>query len=159
MGALEPRQWPASSALPTLSRCCAAEIKTALLNVLAGEAFLARQSWEEIWWGRMHLDLASGWQLQLTIESDQLGQLVWALAPDGRDWEVGCQRDDWTLGPKSKIVEPVALLQPHQQRALEGFLRDACCWPPRHQAMNLDGPCLLPRVRSRRWPRRTCPGR
>ena len=81
-----PWQWPASPALPTLSRCCAAEIKIALLALQAGEAFLARRSWQEIWWGRMHLDLATGWQLQIAIDQDQLGALMWAQAPDGRDW-------------------------------------------------------------------------
>ncbi len=130
MGALVPWQWLASFALHPLSRCCAAEIQQALLAVLAGEAFLADRPWSEIWWGRMRLDLASGWQLGLEIERDQLGVLRWAQAPDGRDWLYGCQRDDWTLGPDSSVVEPVALLQPEQRPKLERLLRDAMCWPP-----------------------------
>ena len=130
MGVRAPWQWAASPALPTLSRCCAAEIKSALLALLAGEAFLARRSWQEIWWGRLHLDLASGWQLAIEIERDQLGALLWALAPDGRDWVYGCQRDDWSLGPDSRIVEPLGLLTAAQRLELEGLLRQACCWPP-----------------------------
>ncbi len=129
MGVVVPWQWPSSPALLPLSRCCAAEIQQALLALLAGEAFLADRPWREIWWGQMRLDLASGWQLQIAIERDQLGGLLWARAADGRDWEFGCQRDDWTLGPDSRIVEPVALLQPEQRRQLERLLRDAICWP------------------------------
>ncbi len=100
-----------------------------MLALLAGEAFLADRPWSEIWWGRMRLDLASGWQLEIAIERDQLGTLLWARAADGRNWEFGCQRDDWTLGPDSRIVEPVALLEPEQRQHLERLLREAICWP------------------------------
>jgi hypothetical protein len=130
MGVRLPWQWLASPALPTVSRCCAAEIKIALLALLAGEAFLARRSWQEIWWGRMQLDLASGWQLHFEIEHNQLSALQWARSPDRRDWQYGCQRDDWTLGPDSQIVEPVGLLNPEQRLQLERLLRGALCWPP-----------------------------
>jgi len=130
VGALVQWQWLASSAVHPLSRCCAAEIQQALLAVLAGEAFLADRPWSAIWWGRMRLDLASGWQLEVAIERDQLGELLWARAADGRNWEFGCQRDDWTLGPDSQIVEPVAVLQPEQREQLERLLRAAICWPP-----------------------------
>lgn len=124
-----PWQWLASPALHRLSRCCAAEIQQALWALLAGEAFLADRPWSEIWWGRMRLDLASGWQLEIAIERDQLGALLWAQAPGGRDWVYGCQRDDWTLGPDSRIVEPMALLEPGQRQQLEQLLRKAICWP------------------------------
>jgi len=129
VGALVPSQWLASPALHPLSRCSAAEIQQALLTLLAGEAFLADRPWSEIWWGRMRLDLARGWQLEIAIERDQLGALLWAQAPGGRDWVYGCQRDDWTLGPDSRIVEPVALLEPEQRQHLEQLLREAICWP------------------------------
>jgi hypothetical protein len=52
----------------------------------------------------MRLDLASGWQLQMDIDRDRLGALMWARSPDGRDWEYGCQRDDWTLGPDKQLT-------------------------------------------------------
>jgi hypothetical protein len=129
VGALVPWQWLASPALRHLSRCCAAEIQQALLALLTGEAFLADRPWSEIWWGRMRLDLANGWQLEIAIERDQLGALLWARAADGRNWEFGCQRDDWTLGPDSRIVEPVALLELEQRQHLERLLREAICWP------------------------------
>lgn len=125
-----PRPWPASSALPPLTRCCAAEIAEVLLALLAGEAFLADMPWSEIGWGSMRLDLANGWQLQIAIDRDHLGALQWALAPDGRNWEIGCERDDWTLGPDSQTVEPVGLLSRDQRQQLERMLRQAHCWPP-----------------------------
>jgi hypothetical protein len=52
-----------------------------------------------------------------------------ADAPDGRCWDYGCQRDDWTLGPDSRLVEPLQFLSPEERLALEGLLRDARCWP------------------------------
>jgi hypothetical protein len=149
VGALVPWQWLASPALRHLSRCCAAEIQQALLALLAGEAFLADRPWSEIWWGRIRLDLASGWQLQIAIERDQLGALLWALAPDGRDWEHGCQRDDWTLGPDSQIVEPLGLLTLEQQEQLACLLRTACCWPPPHD--RCDGAIQISELKVSRW--------
>ena len=157
-----PWQWLASPALFPLSRCCAAEIQQALLAVLAGEAFLADKPWREIWWGQMRLDLASGWQLQIDIDRDRLGALMWARSPDGLDWDYGCQRDDWTLGPNSRIVEPVGLLEEEQRQALETVLRAAICWPaPRITGepvvlASLEEP-LGKRGRSRRWRRRSSP--
>jgi len=139
VGAVVPWQWLASPALHSLSRCSAAEIQQALLTLLTGKAFLADRPWSEIWWGRMRLDLASGWQLEIAIERDLLGAMLRAQAPDGRDWIYGCQRDDWTLGPGSRIVEPVTLLEPEQRQQLERVLREAICWPaplaPPHQAV------------------------
>jgi hypothetical protein len=40
-------------------------------------------------------------------------------------WWCGCERDDWTLGPGSKIVEPVALLTPEEQEQLVSALAAA----------------------------------
>jgi hypothetical protein len=139
-------------------RCAAAEIAQVIKRLLAGEAFLARRSWEGIWWGEMHLDLASGWQLQITLEQDRLGALRWALAPDGRCWEYGCQRDDWTLGPASRIVEPLELLTTEQRQQLEQLLRQAHCWPPPPLPDALPFPIAEPRpdrrcARVRRAPR------
>jgi len=159
VGVVVPWQWLASPALQPLSRCCAAEIQQTLLALLAGEAFLADRPWHEIWWGRMRLDLASDWQLQIGIERDRFGALMWARSPDGREWEYGCQRDDWTLGPDSQIVEPVGLLEEAQQQALEGLLRAAICWPA---PLFSSEPVILAslvepldrRGRSRRWRQR-----
>jgi hypothetical protein len=111
------------------ARTTAAEIRVVIERLLAGEAFLADRPWAEIWWGLMHLDLFSGWRIAIWIERDALGAVHAAVAPDGRDWIYGCQRDDWTLGPDAKILEPLALLSATQRQALEGRLRRASCWP------------------------------
>ncbi|MEB3183173.1 MAG: hypothetical protein VKN15_02130 [Cyanobacteriota bacterium] len=110
-------------------RCTASEIKAALERLLDGELFRADRSWKQIWWGLMHLQLRSGWRIAIWIERDALGTVDAATSPDGRDWIHGCQRDDWTLGPESKIVEPVALLQPEQRIQLARLLRNARCRP------------------------------
>lgn len=112
-----------------MSRCCASEIAAALERLIAGEAFLADRPWQQIWWGVMRLDLLSGWRLAIGIERDQLGACQSATAPDGRTWVYGCQRDDWTLGPQARVLDPVALLPAASRRALEQRLRTACCWP------------------------------
>jgi hypothetical protein len=113
----------------SVSRCCASEIAIALERLIAGEAFLADRPWQQIWWGVMRLDLLSGWRLAIWIERDQLGACQSATAPDGRTWVYGCQRDDWTLGPQARILDPVVLLPASSQRALAQRLRTACCWP------------------------------
>ena len=83
----------------------------------------------DFFWQAAAKRTSAGWQLEIAIERDQLGALLWAQAADGRDWVYGCQRDDWTLGPDSRIVEPVALLEPKQRQQLERLLREAICWP------------------------------
>jgi hypothetical protein len=113
----------------SVSRCCASEIAAALERLSAGEAFLADRPWRQIWWGVMRLDLVSGWGLAIWIERDQLGACHSATAPDGRTWIYGCQRDDWTLGPQARVLDPVAQLPAASRRALEQRLRTACCWP------------------------------
>ncbi len=123
------------------SRTSAAEIHAAIERLLAGEAFLADRPWSEIWWGLMHLDLFSGWRIAIWIKRDALEFVQSATAPDGRNWIYGCQRDDWTLGPAARILEPLGLLSPWQRQALEARLRRACCWPaPEH----LDGGWMPP---------------
>ncbi len=111
------------------TRTSAAEIHAAIERLLAGEAFLANRPWSEIWWGLMHLDLFSGWRIAIWIERDVLGVVQSATAADGRNWIYGCQRDDWTLGPAARILEPLGLLSARQRQALEARLRRACCWP------------------------------
>ena len=111
-------------------RCWATEVAERLKLLAAGEAFLADRPWQQIWWGVMRLDLVSGWRLEIWIERDQLGSCQAAVAPDGRDWIHGCQRDDWTLGPDAKVLDPMALLSAPCRLALEQRLRAAICWPP-----------------------------
>lgn len=100
--------------------------------------FLAERSWQEVSWGRLGIELLSLWRIELLLEpvggpgpwmALQLSLVARATAPDGRSWVYGCQRDDWTLGPASRVVEPLQFLNAEERSALEVLLRGARCWP------------------------------
>ena len=128
-------------------RCRAEEVAEQLRLVVRGLAFLAARSWEEVGWGRMRIELLSLWRVDLLLEPAgaatwgkdtvpsgswadvSLSLVSWAGAPDGRCWEYGCQRDDWTLGPDSRLVEPLQFLSGTERLELEQLLRAARCWP------------------------------
>lgn len=150
-------------------RCRAEEVAEQLRLVAHGLPFLADRSWDEVGWGRMRIELLSLWRVELMLEPEPasaadrqvmaLSRVDRAAAPDGRCWEYGCQRDDWTRGPDSHLVEPLQFLSQEERSALETLLREACCWP---DALPADltkamAPVLAPdgRIRPRRPPRRT----
>jgi len=138
-------------------RCRAEEVAEQLRLVVKGLPFLADRSWEEVGWGRMRIELLTLWRVELLLEpggrsmdgkptngratgdrapltsaiSDELALslVMWAAAPDGRCWDYGCQRDDWTLGPDSRLVEPLQFLGADERSELEALLREARCWP------------------------------
>jgi hypothetical protein len=123
-------------------RCRAEEATAQLRLLLAGMPFLAERSWQEVGWGRMRIELLSLWRIELLLEPDlmamaapdctgdvALSLVERAAAPDGRCWVYGCQRDDWTLGPESHVVEPLQFLSAEERSALEVLLRGARCWP------------------------------
>jgi hypothetical protein len=119
-------------------RCRAEEITAQLRLVLAGMPFLAERSWQEVGWGRMRIELLSLWRIELLLEPvggpgpgmpPLLSLVALAAAPDGRSWVYGWQRDDWTLGPASRVVEPLQFLSAEELSALEVLLRGARCWP------------------------------
>ena len=123
-------------------RCRAEEVTAQLRLVLAGMPFLAERSWQEVGWGRMRIELLSLWRIELLLEPGlmvmaapnstgdvALSRVERAAAPDGRCWVYGCQRDDWTLGPASQVVEPLQFLSAEGRSALEVLLRGASCWP------------------------------
>lgn len=150
-------------------RCRAEEVAEQLRRVVAGLPFLADRSWDEVGWGRMRIELLSLWRVELVLEPDPataadrrvmaLSRVDRADAPDGRCWEYGCQRDDWTLGPGSRLVEPLQFLSGEERSALESLLREARCWPdplPADPARAIAPPLALDeRIRPRRPPRRT----
>jgi hypothetical protein len=71
---------------------------------------------------------ASGWWLMLQIDGDgQPVELHHAQAPSllVPPWTYGCQRDDWTLGPDSRVITPVELLTVEQREALRCRLERA----------------------------------
>lgn len=123
-------------------RCRAEEVAEQLRLVVKGLPFLADRSWEEVGWGRMRIELLTLWRVELLLEPGgtamtttdgweevTLSRVTWAAAPDSRCWDYGCQRDDWTLGPDSRLVEPLQFLSPHESTELEALLREARCWP------------------------------
>ena len=119
-------------------RCRAEEVTAQLRLVLAGMPFLAERSWQEVGWGRMRIELLSLWRIELLLEpvggpgpgmALQLSLVARAGAPDGRSWVYGCQRDDWTLGPISRVVEPLQFLSAEEYSAFQALLRGARCWP------------------------------
>ncbi len=123
-------------------RCRAEEVAGQLRLVVAGLPFLADRRWDGVGWGRMRIELLSLWRVELLLEPDRTGnqaqgrageivlsRVERADAPDGRCWDYGCQRDDWTLGPDSRLVEPLQFLSSDERRALDELLRDARCWP------------------------------
>jgi hypothetical protein len=123
-------------------RCRAEEATAQLRLLLAGMPFLAERPWQEVGWGRMRIELLSLWRIELLLEPDRtttaapgspqkivVSRVEQAAAPDGRCWVYGCQRDDWTLGPESHVVEPLQFLSAEERSALEVLLRGARCWP------------------------------
>ena len=119
-------------------RCRAEEVTAQLRLVLTGLPFLAERSWQEVGWGRLRIELLSLWRIELLLEpvggpgpgmALHQSLVERATAPDGRCWVYGCQRDDWTLGPSSKVVEPLQFLSAEERSALAVLLRGASCWP------------------------------
>lgn len=132
-------------------RCRAEEVAEQLRLVVTGMGFLADRSWDEVGWGRMRIELLSLWRVELLLEPERRGlqtqgsqgsqgsqgrsgelvlsRVEQADAPDGRCWTYGCQRDDWTLGPGSRLVEPIQFLSCGERRALTQKLQQATCWP------------------------------
>jgi len=149
-------------------RCRAEEVADQLRLVVAGMPFLAERPWQEVGWGLMRIELLSLWRVEFLLKPKAFAggldmDLVWvdrAVAPDGRCWEYGCQRDDWTLGPDSRLVEPLEFLTAEQRLALTEELQHAVCWPEPLAAKTATAgghatPLVLPdRIRSRQPPRR-----
>lgn len=76
---------------------------------------------------------ASGWWLTLQIDSSgEPVELHHAQPPSMLvpPWTWGCQRDDWTLGPDSRVITPVELLTAEQRQGLRKRLE---CAPVRWQ--------------------------
>ena len=128
-------------------RCRAEEVAEQLRLVVRGLPFLADRIWGELGWGRIRIELLTLWRVELLLEpcgaatcgkatvtsgsSSEvvLSKVTWSGTPDGRCWVYGCQRDDWTLGPASQVVEPLQFLSAEGRSALEVLLRRASCWP------------------------------
>lgn len=67
----------------------------------------------------------SGWWLLLGLDDQgRPAELFHAQPPSALvpPWTWGCQRDDWTLGPDSRVVTPVELLTAEQHQRLAQVL-------------------------------------
>ncbi len=144
-------------------RCPAEEVADQLRLVVAGLPFLADRAWDEVGWGLMRIELLTLWRIALLLKpKGSVGGLDMGLAwvdradaPDGRCWEYGCQRDDWTLGPDSRLVDPLEFLSGEERIELESLLREARCWPePIISNEPTTALVLEDRIRSRRPTRR-----
>ena len=60
------------------------------------------------------------WDLRFRLGADGV-ELLEAVRPTGPApvcWSLGCERDDWTLGPDSEVVSPMDLLSASERAAL-----------------------------------------
>lgn len=88
---------------------------------------------------------ASGWWLMVQIDGDGQPAAVHHAQPPSMlvpPWTWGCERDDWTLGPDSRVVTPVQRLTAEQRVMLRERLETAPqCWqfspPPYWDVSNL----------------------
>jgi len=97
-------------------RCTAAEVMQQLRLIAAGVADFKLAA--PVGWNTGALLKVDGWIIQLVQRGDDLVLTHQAAAPDGRQWVYGCERDDWSLGPESTIVDPLLLLEQDERQAL-----------------------------------------
>lgn len=97
-------------------RCCAVEVMQQLRLIAAGVADFKLAA--PVGWGIGALLKVDGWIIQLAGLDEDLVLTHRATAPDGRCWAYGCERDDWSLGPDSTIVDPLLLLDQDERQAL-----------------------------------------
>lgn len=74
------------------------------------------------------ISTASGWWLIVQVDCRGLLEGLHHAQPPSLlvpPWTYGCQRDDWTLGPDSRVVTPVDLLTAEQRAALQQRLEHA----------------------------------
>lgn len=94
---------------------------------------------------------ASGWWLLLRLDDQgEPVELTYAQAPSRLvpPWTYGCQRDDWTLGPDSRVITPAELLTAEQRQRLRAELERApvrWTWTPiiGWDVTNLDDELML----------------
>lgn len=71
---------------------------------------------------------SSGWWVVIQLDDEgQPVELTHAQPPSALvpPWTYGGHRDDWTLGPESRVITPVELLTAEQRAALQERLRCA----------------------------------
>jgi hypothetical protein len=109
-------------------RCRAAEVMQQLRLIAAGVADFKLAA--PVGWNTGALLKVDGWIIQLVQRGDELLLTHRATAPDGRQWVYGCERDDWSLGPDSTIVDPLLLLEQDERQALLEALQQQAAHEP-----------------------------
>jgi hypothetical protein len=109
-------------------RCRAAEVMQKLRLIAAGVADFKLAA--PVGWNTGALLKVDGWIIQLVQRGDELLLTHRATAPDGRQWVYGCERDDWSLGPESTIVDPLLLLEEDERQALLEVLQQQAAPEP-----------------------------
>lgn len=111
-----------------IARCCAHKIKTALITAAHHSSWLLlTRPVDPQMAGSLRFQAASLWRLELWREPGSgLTCTLEAIAPDGRCWQRGCQRD-W-LG-SGEVIDPLDALLSSQRQALDQRLLAAMAWP------------------------------
>lgn len=100
-----------------ITRSSAAEVRDVLRQVIASPIDLALVL--PVQYGGVASLRFGGWSIEILLTLDDGLEIVTqAIAPDGRVWEHGCERDDWRLGPDARIVDPLDELEPAEVAAL-----------------------------------------
>lgn len=102
-------------------RCCAAEVMQQL-RLLAAGVIDCRVAAPLEYGGGITFKV-DGWIIHLVLDGDALAFTHRADAADGRCWVYGCERDDWSLGPDSTIVDPLLLLEQQERDDLLEVLK------------------------------------
>jgi len=109
-------------------RCRANEVMQRLRLMAAGVADFKLAA--PVGWNTGAMVKVDGWVIQLVQDGEQLALTHRAVAPDGRTWSYGCERDDWSLGPDSTIIDPLLLLEPEERQALLEVLQQQAAPEP-----------------------------
>lgn len=104
-----------------------------LVEVLQGVAVgllevRALQPWPDVLVGRPTFVVGrkgERWVMVLETDEGELRRVLRFMAPDCSSWEWGCERDDWTLGPDSVVVDPLGMIEADTAAALVEALRCA----------------------------------
>ena len=102
-------------------RSCAAEVMQQL-RLLAAGVIDCRVA-APVEYGSGITLKVDGWIIHLVLDGDALAFTHRADAADGRSWVYGCERDDWSLGPDSTIIDPLLLLEQQERDDLLDALK------------------------------------
>lgn len=101
------------------ARCWARDVAIALrLVALEVVSVQLLAEWPVCGYGEALIS-TDGWQVALDVRGGMLERVARAVGPGPCTWSHGCERDDWTRGPDSVLVEPLSLLSTLERDALQ----------------------------------------